>query len=138
MSLGQYDAARSWLGEAAAIGFASPESSSVQHDLDAAVAGQQFLANVVSASDLTLVKSINPTYPRKAELSKTEGWVELDFTVAEDGAVKDVAVHSVSTAGVFEGAAIGALLQWRYKPVLHDGKPAPQRARIRIRFALAK
>ncbi|MGB6355287.1 MAG: TonB family protein [Steroidobacteraceae bacterium] len=138
MSLGQYDAARSWLGEAAAIGFASPDLNSAQHDLDAAVAGQQFLANVVSASDLTLLKSVNPVYPKKAELSKTEGWVEMDFTVAENGAVKDVAVHSASTAGVFEDAAIGALLQWRYKPPLRDGKPAAQRARIRIRFALAK
>jgi protein TonB len=118
---------------------ADDSASSAQHDVDAAAAaGQQFLANVVSASELTLVKSTNPAYPRKAELSKTQGWVELDFTVAEDGAVKDVAVHSASTAGVFENAAISALLQWRYKPVLRDGKPAPQRARIRIRFALAK
>jgi hypothetical protein len=39
---------------------------------------------------------------------------------------------------VFEGAAISALSQWRYKPVLRDATPQAQRARIRIRFALAK
>jgi TonB family protein len=137
LSLGQYDAARSWLSEAAAIGFASAESGSVQHDLDAADAEQRFLTNVIAAGDLTLVKSANPTYPKKAESNKTQGWVELDFTVAENGAVKDVVVHAASAPGVFDDAAIGALLQWRYKPVLRDAKPVAQRARIRIRFALA-
>ena len=136
LSLGQYDAARSWLDEAAAIGFTSPESNSAQHDLDAAVAERQFLANIVTAGDLKLVKSVKPDYPRKAELSKIQGWVELDFTVAESGAVKDIAVHAASAPGVFDDAAIGALSQWRYKPVLREAKPVAQRARIRIRFSL--
>jgi TonB family protein len=135
--LQQYDAARSWLDEAGALGVASPEFNSAQQDLEAAVAGQRFLANVVSASDLTLVRSLKPNYPKKAELSKVEGWVELDFTVAESGAVTDIAVHATSAPGVFESAAISALSQWRYKPVLRDDKPAAQRARVRMRFALA-
>ena len=105
--------------------------------MDAAVAGQNFLANVVAANDLTLVKSVKPTYPNKAYLKQTEGWVELDFTVAESGAVRDIAVHAVSVPGVFEDAAISALSQWRYKPVLNGAQPKAQRARIRIRFALA-
>ena len=137
LGLGQYDAARSWLSEAAAIGFASAESGLVQHALDAADAEHRFLTNVIAAGDLTLVKSVNPTYPKKAELNKVQGWVELDFTVAESGAVKDVVVHAASAPGVFDDAAISALSQWRYKPVLRDGRPAAQRARIRIRFALA-
>ena len=138
LGLAQYDAARTWLEEATAIGFASPESKSAQNDLDAAVAGQKFMANVVAANDLDLVKSVKPIYPTKAELSKIEGWVELDFTVAESGAVKDIAVHGASAPGVFEAAAIGALSQWRYKPVLVDAAPHPQRARIRIRFVLPR
>ena len=137
LGLGQYDAARSWLNEAAAVGFTTPEAASAQRDLDAALAEREFLANVVTAGDLTLVKSVNPTYPRKAELSKIQGWVELDFTVTASGAVKDIAVHAASSPGVFEDAAISALAQWRYKPVLRDAKGAPQRARIRIRFTLA-
>jgi TonB family protein len=137
LALEQYDAARSWLEEASDVGFASPESNSVRHDLDAAVASRQFLSNVVAAGDLTLVKSVKPVYPKKANLSKIQGWVELDFTVAESGAVKDIAVHAASAPGVFEEAAISALSQWRYKPMLRDAEPKAQRARIRIRFALA-
>jgi TonB family protein len=137
LALEQYDAARSWLDEADGIGFASTESNSVRRDLDAAVAGQKFLADVVGSGALTLVKSVQPAYPAKAELSKTQGWVELDFTVAENGEVKDIAVHGASTPGVFDGAAISALSQWRYKPMLRDGNPVPQRARIRMRFTLS-
>jgi TonB family protein len=137
LTLEQYDAARSWLDEAAAIGFASPDSASATHDLEAAVAGQRFLANVVAANDLTLVKQIKPTYPKKAEANKIQGWVELDFTVAANGTVKDIAVHAMDRPGVFENAAISALSQWRYKPVLVDSIPTAQRARTRIRFVLA-
>jgi TonB family protein len=137
LALEQYDAARSWMDQASAIGFASTETISLHHDLDSAVAKQQFLANFVAAGDLTLVKSVQPIYPEKANLNKIQGWVELDFTVAENGQVKDIAVHATSPPGAFEGAAIRALSQWRYKPVLRDQQPTAQRARIRIRFALA-
>jgi TonB family protein len=137
LELGQYDAARSWLDEARAIGFASAETDSVQHELGAAAAAQQPLANIVAAGDLKLVKSVQPDYPKKARSASIQGWVELDFTVAESGAVKDIAVHAASAPGVFEAVAIGALSQWRFKPVLREAKPVAQRARIRIRFALA-
>jgi TonB family protein len=137
LSLEQYDAARSWLEEAGALGFASSESTAVKHDLDGAAARQQFLANVVAAGDLSLVKSVKPIYPARASSNKIQGWVELDFTVSERGAVQDIMVHAASTAGVFEDAAIGALSQWRYRPVQRDGRSVAQRARIRIRFALA-
>jgi TonB family protein len=137
LTLAQYDAARSWLDEASAVGFTSPDFTSARHELDAAVARQQFLSNIVAAGELTLVKSVTPKYPQKAESNKVQGWVELDFTVAESGTVTDVAVHATDTPGVFEDAAIGALLQWRYKPVLRDSKLVPQRARIRMRFTLA-
>jgi TonB family protein len=136
LTLEQYDAARSWLDEAATIGFESPESSSAMHDLEAAVAGQQFLKNVVAASNLTLLKQVRPIYPKKAETSRLQGWVELDFTVTPSGAVRDVAVHATDAPGVFENAAISALSQWRYKPVLRDSLPTAQRARARIRFVL--
>ncbi len=136
LALEQYDAARSWLDEAGSIGFASAEANTARHDLDTAVSRRQFLANVVAAGDLKLIKSVNPEYPRKANLGKIQGWVELDFTVDESGQVRDAAVHDTSAPGVFESAAIGALSQWRYQPVVRDGKIVAQRARVRIRFAL--
>lgn len=138
LALKQYDAARSWLDEATAVGYASPDAAATASDLQTALAREAFLTNVASASELNLVKSVQPVYPKKAEQSGIEGWVDIEFTVAESGQVKDIAVRNASPPGVFDQAAIGALAQWRYKPVLKDTKPTPQRARIRIRFALAR
>jgi TonB family protein len=137
LDLKQYDTARNWLGEAADVGYTSADSGAVSRELEAAVNQQKFLTNIVAANELELVKSVAPVYPTKAEARQTEGWVELDFTVVESGEVRDIAVHAANPLGVFDSAAIRALSQWRYKPVLKDAKPAAQRSRIRIRFTLA-
>jgi TonB family protein len=136
LALEQYDAARSWLEESSAIGFSSVEAVSVLRDLDAALTKQDFLTTLVPANTLTLEKSVQPTYPNKARLSKTEGWVDVEFTVTETGRVKDVVVRATSVAGVFEEAAVKAVSQWRYSPVSRDAKPVAVRTQIRIRFAL--
>jgi TonB family protein len=136
LDLKQYDAAHNWLDEAAAVGFSSAESGALSRELETVVNQQKFLASVVGSGELDLVKSVKPLYPAKAQASQTEGWVELDFTVTESGAVKDVAVHAANPPGVFDSAAIGALSQWRYKPVLKDAKPVALRSRIRMRFTL--
>jgi TonB family protein len=134
----QYDAARDWLDHAAAIGYISAQADAVRHDLDAALARRAFMANVLTAGELIMVKSVQPQYPPKAEKTGIEGWVDLDFTVTDTGAVQDVAVIAAKPTGVFEAAATAALLQWRFKPLVRDAKAAATRARIRIRFALGR
>jgi TonB family protein len=134
----EYEAARGWLDHAAAIGYVSPRADDVRHDLEVALTRRAFMANVISASQLTLVKSVQPQYPFKAEKSLVEGWVELDFTVTDTGAVEDVAVDAAKPPGVFEAAARAALLQWRYKPLVRDAKAVATRVRIRIRFSLGR
>jgi len=47
-------------------------------------------------------------------------------------------VHAANPPGMFDQAAVDALLQWRYKPVLRDANPAEQRVRIRIRFTVPR
>ena len=134
--LEQLDAAKSWLEEVGSVGFNSAEVSSVQHDLDAAVAQHNFMTTLVPASQLTLLKSVQPSYPTKAINGKIEGWVDVEFTVAETGKLKDVSARATSNPGIFEDAAIKAVSQWRYKPVLRDARPVPVRSQIRVRFTL--
>jgi TonB family protein len=134
--LGQLDAAKSWLEEAASVGFSSTETNSAQHDLDAAFAKQNFMTTLIPASQLTVLKSVQPVYPMKAVNNKIEGWVDVEFTVTEAGKVNDVSVRTSSIPGVFEDAAVKAVSQWRYKPVLRDAKPVPVRSQIRVRFTL--
>jgi protein TonB len=138
LELGQFDAGRSALEDAAALGYSSAELNTTRSQIDAAQSQQQLMANIVDAKQLTLVKSVNPIYPQKATSAATQGWVELDYTVGINGTVSDVVVHAAAPPGVFDQAALAALAQWRYQPVLRDGKPTPQRARIRIRFALSR
>ena len=135
LALEQYDAARSWLDEASSIGFSSAEAATVQHDLDAAAATIAQASAVIPATQLTLQKSVAPVYPARALAGKIQGWVELAFEVNEKGIVKDVAVKAASNPGVFEEAASKAVSQWRYQPVVRDGKPVSIHSVVRIRFA---
>ena len=81
---------------------------------------------------------VGPVYPGKAQKSAIEGSVDLEFTIAENGAVRDITVRAADPPGVFEQAAISALSQWRYQPVVRGAGPIVQRAHIRIRFALVR
>jgi TonB family protein len=115
-----------------------PENdNSAQHDLDADLAKQNFMTNLVPAGQLTLLKTVQPAYPIKAQNKKMEGWVDLEFTVSETGKVQDVTVRATSVPGVFEDAAVKAVNQWRYRPNLRDAKPVPVRTQIRLRFTLS-
>ncbi len=97
---------------------------------------EAFLANVVSGISLPRVKQVDPVYPSSARRQGTEGWVEAEFTVGIDGRVSDIDVRKAEPQGVFDKAAAAALAQWKFKPVLREGQPVEQRARIRLRFTL--
>jgi TonB family protein len=135
--LEQIDAAKSWFDEATAIGFVAGDSAAVRQDLDAALAKQSFMTTLIPTAQLTLLKSVQPTYPARALAAKMEGWVDVAFTIAASGKVQDAVVRSSSVPTTFDEAALKAVLQWRYKPFLRDGKPVPVRTEIRIRFALS-
>ena len=134
LTLQQFAAARSWLDEAAAVGAGPAETGAIAHDLDLALERQQSTAELIPASQLTQLRSVQPVYPAKAQAGRREGWVEVDFTVAPNGQVTDAAVHAASPAGVFDAAALRAVTQWRYQPVERAGRPVAVRTRLRIRF----
>lgn len=93
------------------------------------------MSNIVSASTLKRTRTVAPTYPADALKKGIEGWVELAFTVMPNGTVDDVEVRNASPADVFDEAAIRAIRQWRFEPVVRNGKAVPQRAMVRLRFA---
>ncbi len=81
------------------------------------------------------MRSAQAIYPEWALQQLISGWVDLDFTVATDGSVKDIKVTDAQPRNTFNSAATSALARYRYVPVLKDGVPAAQRAHIRLRFA---
>jgi TonB family protein len=66
------------------------------------------------AAPMPIVR-IAPIYPEDALAARREGSVDLEFTIAANGTVKDVVVAS-STSPEFEEPAVAALLRWRYLP----------------------
>lgn len=90
---------------------------------------------IVAASKLKLVHREQAVYPDWALQQLISGWVEMDFTVAKDGSVKDVVVTSAQPRSTFNSAATKALARYRYEPVMKDGVAVTQRARIRLAFS---
>jgi TonB family protein len=89
---------------------------------------------VIAATSLKLLRSVPPDYPQRALEQLTSGWVEMEFTVARDGTVKDVIVVNAEPRRTFDAAATTALKRYRYQPVVRDGETVEQRARMRMRF----
>src|SRR5262245_32271888 len=58
---------------------------------------------------------IQPNYPDDALKARREGFVDLQFTIAANGATRDVVVVA-SSAPEFEAPAVAALLRWRFLP----------------------
>lgn len=79
----------------------------------------------LSASDgeyLPIVK-VAPIYPSGAQSRGVEGWVLLEFTVTETGAVRDPVVLEAEPSGTFDEAAKRAVVKFKYKPRVENGKP---------------
>lgn len=79
----------------------------------------------LSASDgeyLPVVK-VAPIYPRRAQSQGVEGWVLLEFTVSETGAVINPRVIEAEPSNVFDRAALQAVRKFKYKPRVQDGEP---------------
>ena len=68
-----------------------------------------------------LVYRVNPVYPLAAVKAGLEGVVILEAIVDREGRVEDVKV--LRSQGIFDRPAIDAVRQWRYSPVLLNGRP---------------
>jgi TonB family protein len=129
---------QSAIESASAAGAAATAPTAGVSAAGTASSGVSAETSTIDAAGLALVKSVQPDYPRKAREAAIEGWVELEFTVTPSGLVNELAVTASNPRGVFDQAALTALSQWRYKPVMVGAKAVPQRARLRIRFTLTR
>jgi len=135
LTRGDLAAADAWLLEAHTIGFASDELAAVENELSAARAAAAQRNSVVPASSLARIEYVSPKMPTMVRNRALNGWIELEFTVRTDGSTGDVVVTNANPRKLFDSSAIYAIGQWRYKPVLVNGKPVEQRAAVRIRFS---
>ena len=81
-----------------------------------------------------LLKRVEPEYPEAARQQRIQGLVVLEATVGKDGEVQQLAV--VSGNPMLATAASAAVLKWRFKPLVQDGRVVRFETRIRVNFVL--
>jgi TonB family protein len=81
-----------------------------------------------------LIKKVDPVYPEIARQSHVEGVVILAVRTDTSGKVKDVMV--LRSIPLLDQAAIDAVRQWVYKPLIVEGKPVEAVFTVTVRFSL--
>lgn len=101
------------------------------------VTGVQMGRGKISTNLIPLVR-IPPRYPMRAARRRIEGWVKVEFTITEQGTVKDAVIVESQPADIFDRAALNAIRRWKFKPKIIDGVPFEQRAIQILKFKLSK
>ena len=95
-----------------------PEIGPLPGPTDLVLEGDRF-----SDGEYLPITKVQPIYPRRALTRGVEGFVLLEFVVTETGSVQDPVVLDAQPPGVFNRAAIQAVLKFKYKPKIVDGEP---------------
>lgn len=98
--------------------------------------GGYLQAAPASEGEIIPVVVIRPLYPREAAVAGIEGWVRVEFTITETGAVKDPTIVAADPPRVFNREALRAILKWKFKPRVVDGVAVERRATQVIDFTL--
>jgi protein TonB len=90
----------------------------------------------VPISTLTRTNYVAPKYPRAAQRRNVTGSVDVMFTVSTDGTVTDISIVRAEPEKTFNEAAMDAVAQWRFQPVIENGLAVEKRTAIRLGFDL--
>jgi TonB family protein len=81
-----------------------------------------------------LVQSVPPVYPPLAREARIQGTVLLQTSIDKAGQV--VSVRVISGHPLLTDAAVQAVQQWRYRPILLNGQPADVVTTVTVNFSL--
>jgi TonB family protein len=83
---------------------------------------------------LQLLHLVQPEYPETARQQHVQGPVVLEGKVGKDGEVQQLSV--ISGDSMLATAASNAVRQWRFKPLVRNGRAVQFQTQIKIDFAL--
>jgi periplasmic protein TonB len=86
--------------------------------------------------DIIPIQRVPPAYPRDAARAGVTGFVQLEVLVNADGTVRSAKVIESKPKGLFEAAAVAAVMRWKFKPKVVNGQPVTQRGSQKIEFNL--
>lgn len=73
-------------------------------------------------------------YPEQAKRQGIEGFVELDVLIDTTGNPTDIKVLRSEPAGLFDRAAIRAMMRWKFQPAMRNGQAVSARTRTVMQF----
>ena len=79
-------------------------------------------------------RNVQPVYPAAARAAHVAGVVVIEATVARDGHVENARVLRGNP--LLNDAALEAVKQWRYSPLMLNGQPTPFILTVTVTFAL--
>lgn len=85
-----------------------------------------------------LIRSVQPQYPLVAKRENIEGRVLVRFIIDKDGYPQKPEVYTAEPEGVFEEAALKAIMSYKFKPAMKNGLPVECIAIQAISFVLGK
>jgi protein TonB len=86
------------------------------------------------SSDSIPIVQTEPRYPLRAQSRNIGGWVVVEFTITPTGSVIDPKVTDAKPEGTFDRAALNAIVKWKFKPKIENGRPVAHRSIWRMKF----
>ncbi|MDB4988901.1 MAG: biopolymer transporter TonB [Myxococcaceae bacterium] len=80
----------------------------------------------------TLLSKVDPTYTREARNADVQGLILTKCVITTTGALKSCRI--VKGIPMMDQAVLAALMQWKYTPVMYQGKPAAVEYLIPVRL----
>jgi TonB family protein len=84
-----------------------------------------------------LVTTVRPQYSEQARQFLLEGLVVLEAQVSESGSVDKVEVVIPAGAG-FDESAVDAVVRWKYRPLVINGKATPFVTTITVNYSFSR
>ena len=81
-----------------------------------------------------IIKMVEPVYPESARKAEVGGIVILEAKTDEKGNV--LGTRILRSIPLLDQAAVDAVKQWKYEPMVIDGKPFPVIFTVTVRFTL--
>jgi protein TonB len=85
-------------------------------------------------AQLNLIQNVKPEYPPLAQAARIQGTVVLQTSIDKGGQVVGVSV--ISGHPLLTDAAVQAVQQWSYRPILLNGQPTDIVTTVTVNFTM--
>lgn len=81
------------------------------------------------------IHAVDPEYDDKDRKKKVQGAVYLSLIITKEGETAEIKVEKSLTPGL-DRQAVKAVSQWRFEPMINDGKACPVKLKAEVEFRL--